>query len=323
MTLFYSRIDLAAQNDFTDGFMRIGILSFRPVDKRFARMSTIEERGLKNVAKEMGHISKIFRASRFQIVYDKKSPELFYDGKYLKNYDVFIVRPSVLEEVDLHVVLVSQMEMKGIILFNKYQSILNAKNKIKTMQILDHKKIPIPKTVLVHRPEDLAQAAKFVGGFPVIVKRPIGSFGHGVMIVESMRALQSVLTWEEPVYLLQEYVKYSKGKDIRIFVINGKVVGSMMRVAKKGEFRSNIGLGGTGIPVDITPEEADIAIKGVEALGLDYGGVDVIRSVAGPVILEINSNPGFKELERATGVNISKALVEYAVELACQHGKGI
>lgn len=303
--------------------MRIGILSFRPVDKRFAKLSTKEERALKNAAKEMGHISKIFRASRFQIVYDKKSPELFYDGKYLKNYDIFIVRPSVLEEVDLHVTLVSQMEMKGILLFNKYQSILNAKNKIKTMQILDHNRIPIPKTVLVHRAEDLAQATKFIGGFPVIVKRPVGSFGHGVMIVESMRALQSVLTWEEPVYLLQEYVKYSKGRDIRIFVINGKIMGAMMRAAKKGEFRSNIGLGGTGTVVEITPEEESIAVRGVQALGLAYGGVDVIRSKEGPVILEINSNPGFKEFEKVTNINIAKALVEHAVELAKQNGKGI
>ena len=169
------------------------------------------------------------------------------------------------------------------------------------------------------RLDDVAQAAKLVGGFPVIVKNPFGSFGNGVTIMESMRALNSFLVWDKPLYLLQEYVKYSKGKDMRIFVVNGKVVGSMMRSAKKGEFRSNIELGGVGKPIEPTSEEISIAIRAVQALDLNYAGVDVMRSKNGPVVLEVNSNPGFKALEQATGARIAGAIVDYALEFAERH----
>ncbi len=290
--------------------MKVGILSFRPLDEK----ASVEEIELKNEAKAMGHTARIFRSRRFQLIYDKVSPRLYYDGKPMLHYDVMITRPSILRNADLYLSLIDQMEIEGILLFNRYQPVLSAKNKVKTVQILDQLGIPVPRTVIVHRPEDLKQAAAFVKGFPLILKEPFGSFGDGVTIIESMRALQSFLRWDEPMYLLQEYVKNSRGKDIRIFVIGDKVVGAMMRSAKRGEFRSNIELGGVGAPVNITKEEEDIALKAVKALDLNYGGVDVMRGKEGPVVLEVNSNPGFKALEQAVDVNIAKALVEYAVE---------
>lgn len=295
--------------------MKIGILSFRALN----RQASEEEIELKRQAKARGHIARIFRAAKFQLVYDRESPWFFYNGKPLKKYDVMITRPAVVRDVDLSIALIEQLEMAGIPLFNNYHSILKAKNKIKTTQILDHYGIPLPKTVVIHRLEDVAQAAKMVGGFPVIVKNPFGSFGNGVTIIESMRALNSFLVWDKPLYLLQEYVKYSKGKDMRVFVVNGKVVGSMLRSAKKGEFRSNIELGGVGTPIEPTQEEMAIAIRSVQALDLHYGGVDIMRSKTGPVVLEVNSNPGFKALEDATGVSIAGAIVDYAVEFAERH----
>src|SRR5690606_30553409 len=143
-------------------------------------------------------------------------------------------------------------------------------------QILDHHDIEIPKTVVIRRSDDLKLAVKNLGGFPVIVKDPYGSFGTGVVIAESMRALKSMLRWDAPLYLLQEFVKSSKGRDIRVFVINGQVVASMMRSAKKGEFRSNIELGGKGSVVEISEEEKLMAIRATQVLGLNYAGVDLI-----------------------------------------------
>jgi ribosomal protein S6--L-glutamate ligase len=290
--------------------MKIGILSFRSL----SRKASPEEIRLKKTACEKGHTSRIFRSARFQMVYDQHSPWLLYNGKPFPKYDIIITRPCVLKDVDLHITLIEQMELMGINLFNKYGSILKTKNKIKTMQILDHFGIPIPKTVVVNRPDDVKQAVKLLGGFPVIVKQPFGSFGSGVAIVESMRALMSFLLWNQSMYLLQEYVKYSKGKDIRVFIVNGKVAGCMMRSAKKGEFRSNIELGGKGSAIEITDEEATIALRSVQALDLNYGGVDIMRAKSGPVVLEVNSNPGFKTLEDSTDLNIAGDLVDYAVE---------
>ncbi len=299
--------------------MKIGILSFKPQGNR----ALAEELELKKVAQKMGHKARIFRSQRFQMVYDQKSPWLLYDGKPFPKHDVIVTRPSVLRDVDLRVALVKQMQMSGLLLFNDHDSILKAKNKITTMQILDHYAIPIPKTAFVCRKEDLAQAAKLVGGFPLIVKQPVGSFGNGVTIVESMRALKSFLDWNVPIHLLQQYVKYSKGKDIRVFVVGNKVVGSMMRSAKKGEFRSNIELGGVGKSVEITEEEASIALRAVQALDLSYGGVDIMRSKTGPLVLEVNSNPGFKALEQVANTSIAGHILEYAVEMAERHKKHI
>jgi len=292
--------------------MKIGILSYRSLENRASE----EELALKKIAREMGHKCRIFRSKRFQMVYDRTSPWLLYNNKPFPKDDIIITRPSILKNISLHIALIEQMEIAGVLLFNKSDAILKAKNKITTMQILDDYGIPIPKTVFVSRPEDLKQAAELVGGFPLIVKTSVGSFGAGVTIVESMRALKSMLMWDRAMYILQQYVKHSKGKDMRVFVVNGKVVGSMMRAAQKGEFRSNIELGGVGQPVEITEEEESIALRSIQALGLHYGGVDIMRGEDGPVVLEVNSNPGFKELERATGVNIAKAIVEYAVLLA-------
>lgn len=295
--------------------MKIGILSYRSE----GRSAAPEELRLQSIARKKGHTARIFRVHRFQMVFSEGAPRLVYDGKPFPKYDVVIVRPSILNNVDLRASIIEQMELNGLLVFNRFEPIMKAKNKLKTMQILDHYGIPIPKTAIVHREEDLKQACKTVGGFPVILKRPVGSFGKGVSIIESMRGLKSTLLWKQPMYILQRYVKDSKGTDIRIFIVNGKVVGTMQRKAQKGEFRSNIELGGRSSKVQITDEEANIAIRSVQALDLDYGGVDLMRSKNGPVVIEVNSNPGFKELEQAAGISIAGALVDHAVELVEKH----
>lgn len=293
--------------------MRIGILSFKAISSKASR----EEIRLKNVAKETGHTARIFRSGRCQLVYDGTARRLLYDGKPFPRYDVIITRPSVLRDVDLNISIIKQMEMMGIPVFNRYNPIIKAKNKLKSMQLMDHYNIPIPKTIIIRSSKFLDLAVEAVGGVPVILKTPFGSYGVGVTIVESKRGLKSVLDWENTnMYMIQEFVKYSRGKDIRIFIIGGKVVGSMMRSARRGEFRSNIELGGKGSPVEITEEEKEISLRAVQALDLEYAGVDILRSKSGPVVLEVNSNPGFKALEVSTGVDIAGAIVEYAVEYA-------
>jgi len=293
--------------------MKIGILSF----KALSSQASPEEIRLKKAARALGHTSRIFRSARCQLVYDGTSKRLLYDGKLFPKYDVMITRPSVLKDVTLSVAIIKEMEMMGMPVINSHSSILDAKNKLKTTQILAHYNIPVPKTVIVRWQDYVDQAVKLVGGMPVIVKTPYGSYGNGVQIVESKRALKSTLDWRHNImYMIQEFVKYTKGEDVRVFVIGGKVMGAMIRKAKKGEFRSNIELGGVGSPVEITEEEKDISLRSVQALDLAYGGVDIMRSRNGPVVLEVNSNPGFKELERATGADIAGSIVEYAIDYA-------
>jgi ribosomal protein S6--L-glutamate ligase len=109
----------------------------------------------------------------------------------------------------------------------------------------------------------------------------------------------------------QEFIKESNGKDIRAFVIGDRVVASMMRTAKDGEFRSNLHRGGTAGPVDISDEEAAMAVNAAKALGLNVAGVDLLRSSRGPLVLEVNSSPGLQGIETSTGLDIASMIIEY------------
>ncbi len=292
--------------------MRIGILSFRPADRRIA----YEESRLLKAARELGYKAQVYRAHNCELYYDQDGPKIFYKGKKFPKVDVIIPRVSALWNVHLRASVVKQFELMGIPVLNDYDSVLRAKNKLKTLQILAHYGLPIPRTVVVEGKEDLKSAIQKVGGAPVIIKSPFGSLGSGVMIVESYRAAASAADFfGTRILLVQEFVKESKGKDTRVFVVGGKVIASMERVAKKGEFRSNAAQGGKGRVVSPPKEYEELALKAAEILNLDMAGVDILTTKDGPEILEVNCNPGFEELEEATGVNVAKAIVERAVAL--------
>lgn len=298
--------------------MKIAILSFESVNKRAEK----EELRLLQAVRELGHIGKIFRADKCQLVYDQNHPRVFYDAKIFPAYDVLIPRASILRNVELQIAIVKQFQLMGMPVVNTYYAISRAKNKLRTMQILDHYNIPIPKTIVVRDLKYVnSDILKQVNGLPVILKTPFGSYGSGVVIAESKRAVTSALSflWKQGgvnIILLQEYMKESKGKDVRIFVVGSRVVSAMVRSAQRGEFRSNIELGGKGEKVELTKEEEEIAIKAVKALKLEVAGVDIIRSKKGPLVIEVNANPGFKTLEEVTGVDIAKPIIEYAVKKA-------
>lgn len=302
--------------------MRIGILSYYPGSKR----SSTEELRLVKAARELGHQARIIRVSRCQLVYDGDHPSVLHEGKLFPKFDVIIPRASVLKNVELHTAIVKQFELMGIPVVNRSRPINRAKNKLHTMQVLNHHGIGVPKTIVLRSQKYLDWAIKQVGGFPVIMKTPFGSYGSGVVIAESKRALASSLdalwtAYEINIALIQEYIKESKGRDIRLFVVGRKVVATMMRAASKGEFRSNIELGGAGEKIEATPEEIENAIRATEVLGLEVSGVDLVRSNKGPLILEVNANPGFKKLEDVTGSNIARAIIEYAVSKVVKEEK--
>ncbi len=109
---------------------------------------------------------------------------------------------------------------------------------------------------------------------------------------------------------MQEFIKEAEGRDIRCFVIDGRVVGSIERRAAAGEFRANLHMGGTAGKVKITAEERKIAIAATKAMGLVVAGVDIIRSKDGPKVLEINSSPGLEGIEAITGKDIAGMMID-------------
>jgi ribosomal protein S6--L-glutamate ligase len=116
--------------------------------------------------------------------------------------------------------------------------------------------------------------------------------------------------------LVQQYIKESKGQDIRCFVVGDQVVASMERVAQEGEFRANIHLGATARAIEVSAEERDLAIKATKIMGLEVAGVDMVRSNSGAKILEVNSSPGLEGIEGATGIDIAGKMIELLTKKA-------
>jgi len=301
--------------------MKIAILSFEDLSSRTPK----EELRLVQASRELGHTARIFRVDKCQLIYDQNNPSVFYDGKIFPKYDVLIPRAMILRNVELQVAIVKQFQLMGMPVVNTFHAIARAKNKLRTMQILDHYGIPIPKTVVVRDPKYINNdILKQINGPPVILKTPFGSYGNGVVIAESKRAIMSATGFllkqsKLNMILLQEYMKESRGKDVRVFVVGNKVVGAMVRSAVKGEFRSNIELGGRGEKTHLSKHEISVAIEAAKALKLEVAGVDIIRSSKGPLVLEVNANPGFKMLEEVTGLDIAKSIIEYAVKKAAKY----
>jgi len=163
-----------------------------------------------------------------------------------------------------------------------------------------------------------------VGGCPVIVKLQQGTQGIGTMIAETPQAVGSLLEtlWAMGQdIILQEYIRESKGRDIRAIVVGGKVVAAMRRTAKAGEFRSNLHRGGLGMSVKLDRRYRSAALAATRVMGLEVAGVDMLEGRNGPKILEINSSPGLEGIERASGIDVATAIVTHAEKYAERHRK--
>lgn len=299
--------------------LKIGILSFTSLDKR----QNSDVIAIKNTALALGHSVRIYRNANFQFSFDPQQPNLFYKSMQFTPPDVMIIRASVLDNVDLEVSTVKQLQLMKVPVVNRYLPIIRAKNKVRTQQILQHEGIPLPKTVVIHDVEYLDKAIQKVGKFPLILKSPHGSLGLGVSIIESRRSMRSMIDLigsglKNSLIIIQEYVKEAKGKDIRVFIVGGKIIAAMERRAKKGEFRSNFSRGGSVALADLSDEEKWLALKATRAIGLHVAGVDIIRTAQGSKILEVNANPGLKGITEATGINVAEYIVKFAEKLVKQ-----
>ncbi len=211
--------------------------------------------------------------------------------------------------------IIRHLERLGVILINGSDAIDNVKDKLYTQQVLGQSSLPVPKTLLVKYPIDIDFVEKNIG-YPAIIKTLSGSFGAGVFLCENRTQLKQLLKMAEitkPSYniIIQEFIKDSYGKDLRVLVVNSKVVGCMMRQSIDNDFRANITRGGEGIPYQI---DADIEWLGGESarlLNLDIAGVDLLFDGDGYSICEVNSSPGFEGMDKFTKTNVAEQIVTY------------
>jgi len=172
----------------------------------------------------------------------------------------------------------------------------------------------MPITAFAHSPKDTKDLIALAGGAPIVLKLLSSTQGKGVLLAETRKAAERLVDafrGVEANFLVQEFVEEAGGADIRVFVIGNKIAGAMKRQAAKGEFRSNLHRGGTASPAKLSAAERDIARDAAKVLGLQVAGVDLLQTQDGPKVLEVNSSPGLKGIEAATGKDIAGLVIEH------------
>jgi len=246
---------------------------------------------------------------------DRKS--IIVDGKPRKLPDFVLPRTGSGTTYFIKAII-RHLERLGVVLINGSDSIDNVKDKLYSQQILGQSNLPVPKTMLVKHPINLELVEKNLN-YPMIVKTLSGSYGSGVFMVDDRKQFRQLMKMAEltkPSYniIIQECIEDSLGKDLRVLVVNGKVVGCMMRQSIDGDFRANITRGGEAIPYQVDEDIEWIAGECSRLLNLDIAGVDLLFNEGTYTICEVNSAPGFEGMEKFTKVNVGEKIVNYVVK---------
>lgn len=287
--------------------MKIGILS-----KNIEFWATseiikaVEQEGAETVYVRTPEIHLMLGGTKVDALYEKRSlsslgaviPRI---GRSLTQLGVMVLKHFELMK------LPSTLSMNGL---------LTARNKYLALQALQAAHVRIPESVLIasrnrnEEPEYLSP--------PLVMKLLSGTQGIGVMRVRDIKEAGPIidtLAELDQIICLQKFLP-NPGEDIRVFVTNGEVVGAMKRKAAPHEWRSNIHIGGHGVPHKPTKAETETAIKGAEAVGVEIAGVDLISVENEPYVIEVNASPGFRGLLEATGINAAGKIAEYAIAKA-------
>ena len=235
--------------------------------------------------------------------------------------DIDLVIPRIgtsLTEYGLAVI--HQFELMGVPVLNASGAVYRARDKLRSIQVLVSKGVPVPATLMARSPESVEWCIEQLGGPPVVLKLLQGTQGVGVMLAESVSAAEAILDamWGlNQNILVQKFISESRGRDVRCIVVGGRVVAAMRRVARAGAFRSNIHRGGRGETVDPVPPEVErVALDASRAVGLTVSGVDMLEGKEGPLVTEVNVSPGLEGIEGATGRDVAREMIRYAKEFA-------
>lgn len=290
--------------------MRVAILS------RSAKIYST--RRLQEAAAQAQIPCDVIDHAKCSVVIQEGKPEILYKGKPLSGYTAVI--PRIGASLTFYgTAVVRQFEVQGVWVANSSQAIVRSRDKLRAMQILSREGIGLPKTVFAKFPKDheVDELIRAVGGPPIIIKLLEGTQGIGVVLAENFRSAKSVIEAFSGVQeniLIQEFIAEAEGADIRAIVLGDRVIAAMRRQGLKGDFRSNLHRGGRSEPIQLTEEERKTALRAAHALNLQVAGVDMLRSRRGPLILEVNSSPGLKGIEAATGLDVAWAIIRFCVE---------
>jgi len=208
--------------------------------------------------------------------------------------------------------VIRQFEHLGVHVLNGSRSIEIAKDKLATVQTLAMNALPIPNTILAKFPLDLDLIEKQFS-YPVLIKKISGSEGKGIVLCENRAQLRDIaeLIKTSANVIIQECIVDSLGRDVRVFVVGGRVIGSMLRTANEGTFKANYSTGGNVQRFETTPEAEWLALESARLVGLDIAGVDLLFDGGGFRICEVNSAPYFEGFEEATDIDVPQEIFDF------------
>ncbi|SFI77717.1 30S ribosomal protein S6--L-glutamate ligase [Celeribacter neptunius] len=284
--------------------LRIAVLSREPDNYSTQRLVAEGE--------ARGHVVEVIDTTRCYMAINAMAPEIYYDGARLPRYDAVIPRIGA-SITSYGTAVIRQFETIGTFCVNGSEGIAKSRDKLQAHQVLARHRIGMPTTAFAASPKDTDNLIALAGQAPLIVKLLESTQGRGVVLAETKKAAQSVISAFRGLkanFLVQHFVREAAGVDIRCVVIDGKVVAAIKRSSSGGDFRSNLHLGGTASTVRISKEERETALRSAKAFGLRMAGVDLLRAEDGPKVLEVNSSPGFEGAETTTGKNLAGALFD-------------
>ena len=259
----------------------------------------------------------VFPATRF---YSRvgSGPRVSVRGYGLDDYDAVIVRKvpgGTAEQVFYRMDVLHRLEDLGVYVINPADAIERAVDKYYTSTLLEDASKLTPRTVVTENFKEATEAFDELGG-DVIVKPLFGSLGMGMTRISEPEVAYRIfraLDLAQSVYYLQEFVPHGN-EDVRAFVVGGEVVASMIRTAIG--WKTNISAGGTARPCALDDELTELSVEATEVIGLDYSGVDILKSERDGqnYVIELNSTPGWQGLQTVTERNIAGAVVDFILE---------
>ncbi|MEZ5567559.1 MAG: 30S ribosomal protein S6--L-glutamate ligase [Halioglobus sp.] len=285
--------------------MRIGILS--------RNRKLYSTRRLVEAAEARGHAVRVIDTLKCTIDINASAPAIYYNGEKLEDLDAVIPRIGA-SITDYGTAVIRQFEMMGVYCLTESIPLGRSRDKLRALQLLSRKELGMPMTSFAHDVQNGRDLIKLVGGAPVVLKLLKGTQGRGVVLAETAKAAESVIdafTELGADFLVQEFIREAGGSDVRAFVIGRRVVAAMERSAPEGEFRSNLHRGGSARVTRLSPEERSSAVRAAQTMGLQVAGVDILRSSRGPLIMEVNSSPGLRGIEEASGKDVAARIIQF------------
>ena len=278
------------------------------------KVPSYETQKLIDTAKNYGIDLQLHDPKQIEIIVTKEDRKsVLFDDKPTKLPDFIFPRMGANTSYFALAVL-RHLERLGVYCVNSSEAIETVKDKLFQMQILAEK-FPVPKTMLAKFPIDTNLVEKQFK-FPVIVKAISGMQGSGVFLSPDAQSFEDLgnliqITNANAEIILQEFIKSSHGRDLRVFVIGDKVVGCMERYSTDNSFKANFSRGGGVRAFEVSSEIEELSLAVTKAVGLDIAGVDLLFDKEGYKICEVNSSPGFKGMELATNKNIADEIIKH------------